>query len=98
MNAKNHTEIQDKLKQLHTWELHEDKITKIFAFKTYAMSVLFVNACAYLAESHDHHPDLKLTYGKVKVSLSTHSAGGVTDKDINMALAIDALAASAMEK
>jgi pterin-4a-carbinolamine dehydratase len=53
---------------------------------------MFLNAVGYLAEQADHHPDLAASYASLEVRLMTHSAGGVTDKDFDLAIRIEALA------
>ena len=54
---------------------------------------MLVNAIGYIAEAAYHHPDLSVTWGRVTVKLSTHSAGGITDKDLQMARDIDGILA-----
>jgi 4a-hydroxytetrahydrobiopterin dehydratase len=85
----------DRVKQLHqkldsNWELIENHhIEKEFAFDGYEPAVKFTNEVAHLAMEEDHHPDLLLTYGKVKVTLWTHKAGGLTENDFVMAAKIE---------
>ena len=71
--------------------MENGRITKTYEFKTYAHGLLFASACGQLAEKRDHHPDLLMTWRKVKVSLSTHTAQGITEKDISLAREYDAL-------
>jgi 4a-hydroxytetrahydrobiopterin dehydratase len=80
-------EIETHLSQLAGWEYLSDKteITKTFSFKGYYKTIAFVNFVAWLAQKDNHHPDLWVTYGKVKVNLTTHDSGGLTEKDINLA-------------
>lgn len=85
-------ELEEALRDLDGWALEGIAISKVFEFDTYARAALFAQVCAFLAEKYDHHPDLLLTYGKVKVSLYTHSAGGVTLKDTSLAREINLLA------
>ncbi|MCK6589790.1 MAG: 4a-hydroxytetrahydrobiopterin dehydratase [Polyangiaceae bacterium] len=60
-------------------------LTKTFLFKDYASGVAFVVRLAFAAEKHDHHPDLHVHWGRVRVDWSTHDAGGITSLDIQMA-------------
>ena len=78
-------EVKDELEKLPGWQLNNNQITKTYQFKNYNAGVSFTNLCAKLAEEHDHHPDILLTYGKVQVNFSTHSAGGITPLDLQMA-------------
>jgi len=81
-------DIEEKLKGLNGWEHKGGEITKLYKLKNYIESVGFVNKAALLAERADHHPDILLQYNKVTITLSTHSEGGITDKDINLAAEI----------
>ncbi len=65
-------------------------ISQDFTFKTFAEAFSFMTHVALLAEKADHHPDWSNSYNKVSISLSTHSAGGLTEKDLNLAKAISA--------
>ncbi|GIV01537.1 MAG: putative pterin-4-alpha-carbinolamine dehydratase [Fimbriimonadales bacterium] len=85
-------ELEAALKDLDGWTLEGIAISKVFEFDSYARAALFTQVCAFLAEKYDHHPDLLLTYGKVKVTLYTHSEGGVTLKDTSLAREINLLA------
>lgn len=85
-------ELEEQLQDLEGWVVEGVAITKVFEFDTYARAALFTQLCAYLAEKHDHHPDILLTYGKVRVSLYTHSEGGVTLRDTSLAREINLLA------
>lgn len=71
------------------WKVREDAIRKRFAFPSFRDSIVFVNRVATLADEHDHHPDIDVRFDKVFLTLSTHDAGGVTRKDLNLAERID---------
>ena len=69
-----------------------DAIVKTFQFKSFSQAWGWMNRVALLAEKMDHHPEWVNVYGRVDVTLSTHTAGGVTDMDIAMARKMDAFA------
>ncbi|MGI9553979.1 MAG: 4a-hydroxytetrahydrobiopterin dehydratase [Thermodesulfobacteriota bacterium] len=87
----NETEIENYLKDLNDWSKDGNEITKTFKLKNFIESVGFVNKIAILAEKADHHPDILVQYSKVKINLATHSEGGITIKDINLATEIEDL-------
>ena len=75
------------------WRYSESALVRELKLSDFAAAVGFVNAVAALAQAADHHPDILLHgYNKVLLTLSTHSAGGVTERDIALAAAIDKLA------
>ncbi len=75
------------------WQIAETGVLqKEFAFASYAATLLFVNTIAGLAERENHHPDLEVNYGRVKVSYSTHDVGGLSRNDFVCAAKIEALA------
>jgi 4a-hydroxytetrahydrobiopterin dehydratase len=69
-----------------------DAITKTFQFKSFNQAWGWMNRVALVAEKMDHHPEWANVYGRVEVTLSTHSAGGVTEKDITLARKMEAFA------
>ena len=79
------TEIKTALKELPEWE-HEGKtIERTFEFDDFGQAIDFVNGVAELAEEDDHHPDIDIRFNKVRLILSTHSKGGLTDSDFDFA-------------
>lgn len=82
-------EITEKLKTLPGWELRENAIAKRFRFKEFMDGIGFVNRIAEIAEAADHHPDILIAYTRVTFTCSTHSEGGVTDKDLTLARQIE---------
>lgn len=66
-------------------------ISKDYKFADFYQTIAFVNALAYIANQEDHHPDLVVSYGKCRVSFSTHDAGGVTQNDFICAARVNAL-------
>ncbi len=85
-------EINQRLKPLPDWSLVGDRIEKRFTFAAFMEAIGFVNRVAQRAEEADHHPEITINYRKVLIQLSTHSAGGLTSKDFELARTIDAAA------
>ena len=82
-------EIKAHLKSLKGWK-HEGKfITKTFEFDKFVDGIAFVNGVAKVAEEQEHHPDINIRYTTVRLSIQTHSEGGVTEWDIELADAIE---------
>ena len=86
------TEIENRLKKLSGWTRDGDAIRKQFTFAGFAQAIAFVNKLAPVAEAADHHPDILINYKRVTLTYSTHSEGGLTDKDFAGAAAADRLA------
>lgn len=89
----NPNEIAEKLKSLNGWTYNEStkSIQKEFTFKGYLKTIGFVNAVAWIANKENHHPDLEVSFSRCLVRLTTHDAGGVSDKDFALARQIDKL-------
>lgn len=85
-------EVTKELSELGGWEREGDSLTREFEFANFVGSVDFVNRLTPVAEEMNHHPDLAISWNKVKVSLSTHSEGGITENDFLLATKIDSLA------
>jgi 4a-hydroxytetrahydrobiopterin dehydratase len=81
--------IQRELGTLPGWSRKGDVITKTFQFRDFLTGIAFVSAVAKAADTADHHPDIDIRYTKVICTLSTHSAGGITQKDLDMARKIE---------
>ncbi len=85
-------ELAARLADLPGWEVSAGVLTKTFTVRSFAHGVLFIAAIGQLAEAANHHPDLNLHgYSHVTVGLATHSEGGVTEKDCDLAAQIAAL-------
>jgi 4a-hydroxytetrahydrobiopterin dehydratase len=82
--------IAERLTGLPGWERRGDEIVKTFELPSFPAAIAFVTRIAERAEAADHHPDLDIRYRKVTVALSTHDAGGLTDKDFDLAEEIEA--------
>ena len=76
-----------------SWDEEAQAIRRSFRFKDFSEAFAFMIRVALAAEKADHHPDWSNSWNKVEVALTTHSAGGVTRRDVGLAKAIDALAA-----
>lgn len=86
------TEINDILsRELPTWHLQAGSIRRTYRTSGWRATLMVVNAIGHLAEAAWHHPDLAVSYAKVTVSLNTHDAGGITDKDFELARKIEEL-------
>jgi 4a-hydroxytetrahydrobiopterin dehydratase len=85
-------EIAERLQGREGWERKGDAIERVFKFDGFQGSVDFINRITPPAEEMNHHPDLAISWNKVTVSLSTHSEGGITENDFELASRIDPLA------
>lgn len=83
-------EIADRMKNVPGWDREGNQISRIYTFSNFITAMAFANHVADLAESMDHHPDILIQYRKLKLTLSTHDAGGLTDLDFKLAQKIDA--------
>jgi 4a-hydroxytetrahydrobiopterin dehydratase len=86
------TEIQTRLTQLPTWTQSGQTIQTVKTFKDFVEAIDFVNKLVEPAEAAGHHPDLSISYNKVTISLTSHDAGGLTDKDFALAETLSKLA------
>ncbi|HEX8550483.1 MAG TPA: 4a-hydroxytetrahydrobiopterin dehydratase [Abditibacteriaceae bacterium] len=82
-------QIDTALQSLDGWTQYNDEIGKTFLFADFGDAMVFVNRVAELAQEANHHPDIDIRYNSVKLALSTHSEGGLTKKDINLARQIE---------
>jgi 4a-hydroxytetrahydrobiopterin dehydratase len=88
------SEIEMKLAELSGWKRAGEAIAKTFERGDFVGSVRFVESLVEPAEAMNHHPDLEISWDKVKVTISTHSEGGLTANDFELAAKIDALSPS----
>lgn len=84
-------EVGDRLKSLPGWHVTDGggAIAREYVTDGWPTTLMLVNAIGFFAEAADHHPDLAVSWGKVEVKLSTHSAGGVTASDMELASLIE---------
>ncbi|HEX7050392.1 MAG TPA: 4a-hydroxytetrahydrobiopterin dehydratase [Longimicrobiales bacterium] len=85
------SQIEERLAALDGWRRSGQEIRKTYHFATFEDAIAFVNRVAEQARQADHHPDIDIRYDQVTLALSTHSAGGLTAKDFDLARAADAV-------
>jgi 4a-hydroxytetrahydrobiopterin dehydratase len=93
-NLLNDSDVAARLAELPDWtrpDTDESSITATYELADFAGALAFVNAVGAEAEERNHHPDIDIRWNKVTLVLSTHSAGGLTEADFDLAAAISAL-------
>jgi 4a-hydroxytetrahydrobiopterin dehydratase len=85
MPAFSSAEIQQGLAAIPDWALNDGALVRSFSFADFREAMSFVNSVAALAERAGHHPDIDIRYNKVNLALSSHDAGGVTERDFSLA-------------
>ena len=85
-------EIQRALGTLPGWARRGDALVKTFTCPAFADVIAFVGRIAEAADAMDHHPDMDIRYTKLTCSLSSHDAGGITQRDLDLAARIEAVA------
>ena len=85
-------QIAEQLSAIPAWSYKDQAIRRTYETDGWPITLMLVNALGFVAEAADHHPDLTVTYRRVAVTLSTHSAGGVTAKDFALAQKFDEVA------
>ena len=88
-------EIRRALGDLPGWTRKGEVVTKTYSFARFADGIRFVQQIADVADAMDHHPDIDIRYTKVTFSLSTHDAGGITQRDLDLAKKIEETAFAA---
>jgi 4a-hydroxytetrahydrobiopterin dehydratase len=81
--------IRERLAELDGWEHEGDHITRAWTFDDFRAAIGFINRVADLADEANHHPDLHNSYTNVRIALTTHSEGGLTERDLDLAARID---------
>ncbi|MBF8298994.1 MAG: putative pterin-4-alpha-carbinolamine dehydratase [Dehalococcoidia bacterium] len=84
--------VEEKLQTIEDWHLEDGQIKKEFVLDDFVEALQFVNKVGELAEEADHHPDILIRYNRVTFYLATHSAGGITEADFQLAVQIDSAA------
>ena len=85
------TEIDAQLATTPSWQIVNGELTRTFELTDFRAALAFVNQVGELAEDANHHPDIDIRYNKVRFALVTHSAGGLTKNDFDLAERIDSL-------
>jgi len=85
-------DVDQRMTGLTGWSLQGDEIRKQYTFRNFPEAVAFVDRLAVEAEAADHHPDILISYKRVTLTYSTHSEGGLTDKDFAGATTADRVA------
>lgn len=94
MDKLSDSDIERALAMVPEWSLVNGEITRTYLFADFKASLAFVNRVAQYAERVQHHPDILIRYNKVTLTVSTHDAGGITQKDFDLALESEKLAKS----
>ena len=89
LKALSTSEVRKRLPELHGWVLSRGALRCEFQFETFPKALQFVARVGVLAEEADHHPDIDIRYRSVRLALSTHDVGGISDRDFALAAAID---------
>ena len=84
-------DITGRLKSLPQWKYEANALVRVQSFPSYKDALNFVHEVGMAAEAHDHHPDMEINYKRVTIKYSTHSAGGVTPLDFEMAGLVETL-------
>jgi len=84
-------DAEQRLTSLPGWAVENGELVKTFTFKDFREALAFVNNTGEAAESAGHHPDIDIRYNRVRLALVTHDAGGLTEKDFNLASGINKL-------
>ena len=84
--------VQSRLASLPGWHIELGELVRTFQFEDFVAALAFVNRVGELAEQAGHHPDIDIRYNRVRLALVTHSAGGLTEKDFDLANGIQKLA------
>lgn len=85
-------QVEMELKQIPDWKMNaKGEIEKVFTQSGFPQSLMFVQAVGLLAESKNHHPDILIQWNKVTLALTTHDAGGLSNKDFELAKMINSL-------
>jgi 4a-hydroxytetrahydrobiopterin dehydratase len=85
-------EAASHLSTLPSWKIEDGALTRTFSFEDFSTALAFVNRVGAQAEKAGHHPDIDIRYNRVRLSLVSHDAGGLTAKDFDLAVVADSLA------
>jgi 4a-hydroxytetrahydrobiopterin dehydratase len=85
-------EVDSALKELPAWTREQNMIVRRFEFTDFSDAMVFVNKVAEAAEEANHHPNIYISWNKVRLELTSHDSGGITQRDLRMARRIDSIA------
>lgn len=91
MTALSPEQVASRLAALPNWQVEKGELTRTFKFADFRAAIAFVNQLADRAEEAGHHPDIDIRYNQVRLGLVTHDAGGLTQKDFDLAAAANGL-------
>ncbi len=83
--------VKERLRAMPEWKLEGKEIVRYYEFPDFVAAMVFVNQVAEKAEQAGHHPDIDIRYNRVKLALVSHDKGGLTERDMQMAMALNAL-------
>jgi 4a-hydroxytetrahydrobiopterin dehydratase len=86
-----HAQISEELTKLDGWHHRGNALEKVYDKGSFDGSIAFVNAVANVANDRDHHPDIGVSWNRVTITTTSHDSGGLTERDFELAAAIDAL-------
>jgi 4a-hydroxytetrahydrobiopterin dehydratase len=92
MPALSQQDTETRMRALPGWQIESGELVRTFTFRDFLSSIDFVNQIAKYAEGAGHHPDIDIRYNRVRIALMTHDAGGLTEKDFDLAAEIAKLA------
>ena len=91
MSKLSEPQILDMLPTVPNWQRHGDMLVRTWQFPSFRRAIEFVNQVAGMMEKNDHYPDLEVSFRTVRVEMSTHDVGGLTDRDFALISEIDAI-------
>jgi 4a-hydroxytetrahydrobiopterin dehydratase len=94
MDKLSQEQIDERLTEVPEWSVNGDALQRTYRFDDFREAMVFVNRVADLAEDHQHHPDILIRYNKVTLTVTTHDASGITEKDFALAMATDGYVAA----
>lgn len=94
----NPTEIESVLSSLPGWSVQSGRLHREFKFKSFVEAFGFMAQVALIAESKNHHPEWSNAYNRVKIELTTHESGGITERDVDLAGRVNGIAASILSR
>lgn len=89
------SEVREFIDRCPTWQIENEKLSKTFVFKDFLQAFEFMTQVALIAEQHQHHPEWLNIYNRVCVQLTTHESAGITQRDFELANAMDEIVANA---